>query len=96
MDTGPRLDADEQVAPTPAPPDPGDAGPGLTAPAILAALILALAAITSRANPPPESPEAQARRHQLSGRQTSRTDQPGGVAVPPGDPVWRPRGYLLA
>jgi hypothetical protein len=44
MDTGPRLDADEQVAPPP-PPAPDDAGPGLTGPAILSALILALAAI---------------------------------------------------
>jgi uncharacterized protein HemX len=45
--TGPRLDPDEQVAPTPPPPVPDDAGPGLTAPAILAALILALATITT-------------------------------------------------
>jgi hypothetical protein len=47
MDTGPRLDPDEQVAPNPAPPEPVDTGPGLTGPAILTALILALAAITT-------------------------------------------------
>jgi hypothetical protein len=47
MDTGPRLDPDEQVAPSPAPPEPVDTGPGLTGSAILAALILALAAITT-------------------------------------------------
>jgi hypothetical protein len=47
MDTGPRLDPDQQVAPAPAPPASDDAGPGLTAPAILAALILVLAAITT-------------------------------------------------
>jgi hypothetical protein len=47
MDTGPRLDADEQVAPNPAPPEPVDTGPGLTGPAILSALVLALAAITT-------------------------------------------------
>ena len=47
MDTGPRLDADEQVAPNPAPPVPDDPGPGLTGPAILTALVLVLAAITT-------------------------------------------------
>jgi hypothetical protein len=47
MDTGPRLDPDEQVAPTPPPPAPDDAGPGLIGPAIIAALVLALAAIST-------------------------------------------------
>ena len=47
MDTGPRLDPDEQVAPAPPPPAPDDAGPGLIGPAIIAALVLALAAIST-------------------------------------------------
>jgi hypothetical protein len=47
MDTGPRLDAGEQVAPNPPPPDPVDTGPGLTGPAILTALVVVLAAITT-------------------------------------------------
>jgi hypothetical protein len=47
MDTGPRLDPDEQVAPTPPPPAPDDAGPGLIGPAIIATLVLALAAIST-------------------------------------------------
>ena len=47
MDTGPRLDPDDQVAPTPPPPVPDDPGPGLTGPAIVAALVLALAAIAA-------------------------------------------------
>jgi hypothetical protein len=47
MDTGPRLNPNDQVAPTPPPPVPDDPGPGLTGLAIVAALVLALAAITA-------------------------------------------------
>jgi uncharacterized protein HemX len=61
MDTGPRLDADEQVAP-PWPPAPDDAGPRLTGPAIvaiLAALVLAVggaaAWLVRHRRPQPES-----------------------------------------
>jgi hypothetical protein len=36
MDTGPRLDADEQVPPTPAPPDPADSRAGLAVTLLLA------------------------------------------------------------
>ena len=47
MDTGPRLDADEQVAPAPAPPPPASDRTGLIISLTVAALLLALGAATT-------------------------------------------------
>jgi hypothetical protein len=47
MDTGPRLDADEQVAPAPAPPPPASDRTGLVISLTVAALLLALGAATT-------------------------------------------------
>jgi hypothetical protein len=47
MDTGPRLDADEQVAPTPAPPAPATDRTGLVISLAVAALLLAAGAATT-------------------------------------------------
>ena len=90
MDTGPRLDADEQVAPPrrrrrrPA----GWPGhrPGGRRPAPGGCRRHHLADL------PPPSPT---RADHLSGRQGHRPAQPDGVAVPPGDPV-RPSPPLSA
>jgi hypothetical protein len=44
MDTGPRLDADQQVPPTPAPPVPADSWTGLAITLAVVALLLAVGA----------------------------------------------------
>jgi hypothetical protein len=59
MDTGPRLDADQQVPPTPAPPVPADSRTGLAVTLAVAALLLAVGAaatwrIRHRRRPRPE------------------------------------------
>jgi hypothetical protein len=47
MDTGPRLDADQQVPPTPAPPVPADSRTGLAITLAVVALLLAVGAATT-------------------------------------------------
>jgi hypothetical protein len=47
MDTGPRLDADEQVPPTSAPPDPADSRAGLAVTLAVVALLLAAGTATT-------------------------------------------------
>ena len=47
MDTGPRLDADEQAAPAPAPPVPDDSRAGLVLMLAVVALLLAVGAATT-------------------------------------------------
>jgi hypothetical protein len=47
MNTGPRLDADQQAAPTPAPPDPADSRASLAVTLAVLALLLAIGAATT-------------------------------------------------
>jgi hypothetical protein len=58
MDTGPRLDADQQVPPTPAPPVPADSRTGLAITLAVVALLLAVGAAATwrihRRRPRPE------------------------------------------
>jgi hypothetical protein len=58
MDTGPRLDADQQLPPTPAPPVPADSRTGLAVTLAVVALLLAVGAAATwrihRRRPRPE------------------------------------------